>query len=81
MGAKGPLSLRWSKLNLQSFCVILLENCSHTVSLEQSKIAMAEVNRILLGYFDERQLVVFRAAILFTFLSPYLRGKIYLNRD
>ena len=44
--------------------------------MEQSRAAMAEVNRILLGYFDERQLLVFLAAILFSFLSPYLRGEI-----
>ena len=43
--------------------------------MEQSSQAMSQVNVTLLDYFDERQLVVFRAAILFAFISPYLRGK------
>ena len=44
--------------------------------MEQSSAAMSEVNKILMEYFDERQLVVFRSAILYAFLSPYLRGNI-----
>ena len=44
--------------------------------MEESTSAMREVNLILREYFDERQLVVFRAAIQFAFMSPYLRGKV-----
>ena len=35
---------------------------------------MREVNTELLRYFHEPQLLVFRAAILWAYLSPYLRG-------
>ena len=47
---------------------------SETVTMDESSSAMCEVNEILRGYFDERQLVVFQSAILFAFMSPYLRG-------
>ena len=61
------------------FLMVLLINIasrfSDKVTNEQSSAAMREVNQILMEYFYERQLVVFRAAILFSFLSPYLRGK------
>ena len=35
---------------------------------------MREVNTELLRYFHEPQLLVFRAAILWAYISPYLRG-------
>ena len=35
---------------------------------------MKEVNTELLRYFHEPQLLVFRAAILWAYISPYLRG-------
>ena len=46
------------------------------MTLNESSAAMRKVNETLLEYFDERQLLVFRAAVLYAFISPYLRGKI-----
>ena len=47
---------------------------SATVTLEQSSAAMRDVNVKFMEYFDECQLLVFRAGILFAFISPHLRG-------
>ena len=46
------------------------------MTLYESSAAMRKVNETLLEYFDERQLLVFRAAVLYAILSHYLRGKI-----
>ena len=42
--------------------------------MEESREAMSKVNTTLMEYFDERQLIVFRAAVEYAFISPYLRG-------
>ena len=43
--------------------------------MDQSSSAMKEINEKCMEYFDERQLLVFRSAILYAFVSPHLRGK------
>ena len=35
---------------------------------------MKEINVKFMEYFDQRQLLVFRAAILYAFISPHLTG-------
>ena len=47
---------------------------SDKVTMEESREAMSKVNTTLMEYFDERQLIVFRAAVKYAFISPYLRG-------
>ena len=51
-------------------------NFSPDISLVDSSLAMREVNTELKRYFHEPQLLVFRAAILWAFISPYLRGSV-----
>ena len=49
--------------------------------MTQSTAASKEMNQVLLEYFDPKQLLIFRAGILFTFISPSLRGIVasYIN--
>ena len=44
-----------------------------TVTLDESSKAQKSVNQAMMEYFDENQLIVFRAGILFAFIGPYLR--------
>ena len=44
-----------------------------TVSQDRSYDAQKSVNQALLEYFDECQLLIVRAGILFAFIGPYLR--------
>ena len=48
------------------------------VTFTQSKAAAREVNETLLEYFNPYQLLLFRAGIVFAFISPALRGNIVL---
>ena len=47
--------------------------CEET-NLEQSYQASREVNVKMQQYYNENQLIVFRAAILLVFIGPHLRG-------